>query len=144
MPFNADRRLPGSLSAFITATGPFDVQAMDLQAAWRRLTRIKLVPLAKGAPFTLAGRRHEVVSPPQFLDERSTQRLNKLVLRIEAEADRLADEDHPQLKRSLRETYQNGPHNRHPGEVIVAASRIDGPGGLAVLIEAMSPEIGAR
>lgn len=120
VPFNADRRLPGSLSAFITATGSFGVQPMDLQAAWRRLTPVKLVPLAKGAPFLLAGRLHEVVWPPQLLDERGTQRLKGLVRRIEAEADRLADAGYPQLKRSLRETYQNGPHNRHPGGVTVA------------------------
>jgi hypothetical protein len=132
VPFNADRRLPGSLTAFITATGPFGVQAMDLQAAWRRLTRIKLVPLAKGAPFTLAGRLHEVVWPPQFLDERSAQRLNKLVQRIQAEADRLADEGYPRLKRSLRKTYQNGSHNQHPGqhpgEVIMADVDFGQPG----------------
>lgn len=128
VPFNADKRLPGSLSAFITATGPFGVQAIDLQASWRRLTSVRLVPLAEGDRFLLAGRLHEVVWPPRHLKERSTQRLNKLVERIEAEADRLAGEGYPQLKRSLRETYQNGPHNRHPGEVIVADVDFGRPG----------------
>lgn len=128
VPFQVDRRLPGSVMTLITATGPFGVQAMDLQAAWRRLTRVKLIPLAEGDPLQLAGRFHEVVWPPPQLDERSTQRLNTLVQRIESEADALADAGYPQLKRSLRETYQNGPHNRHSGEIILADMDFEEPG----------------
>jgi len=128
VPFYADSRLPGSLSAFITATSPFGVEAMDLQAAWCRLTPVKLVPLAKGDSLPLAGRPHEVAWPPRHLNERSTRSLNELVQRIEAEADRLHDAGFPQLKRSLRETYQNGPHNRHPGEVILADVDFGQPG----------------
>jgi hypothetical protein len=75
--------------------------------------------LAKGNWFWLAGRPHEVVWPPRDLDNRRTQRLNRLVQRIEAEAEHLAAAGHPQLQQSLRETYQNGPYNRHPGELTV-------------------------
>jgi hypothetical protein len=120
VPFQVNGRLVASVVALITATGPFGVQAMDLQAAWSSLGPIKLVPLAKGDLFQLAGRFHEVVWPPQRLDERATERLNGLVQRIESEADRLANAGYPQLKRSIRETYRNGPYNWHSGEIIVA------------------------
>lgn len=143
VPFNADRRLPASLSAFITATGPFGVQAIDLQTSWRRLTSVKLVPRAKDDSLSLAGRLHEVVWPPRHLNERSTQRLNKLVQRIDAEANRLAEEGYPQLKSSLRATYQNGPHNRHPGEVTVADLDFgqSGPGAGEGMAELRDPRL---
>jgi hypothetical protein len=73
--------------------------------------------LAKGDHFWLAGRLHEVVWPPRHLDDRSTQRLNRLVQRIEAEARLLESEGYPRLQQSLRETYRNGPYNRHPREL---------------------------
>lgn len=114
VPFYVADRLPGSLMAFITAAGPFGVQAMELSTAWSGLTLFTLCPLASGDSFWLAGRIHEVVWPPRHLDQRNTQRLNRLVQQIEAEADRLASEGHPQLRRSLLETYRNGPFNRHP------------------------------
>jgi hypothetical protein len=129
VPFYVDDRLPGSLMALITAAGPFGVQAMDLRAAWRSLTRLEFRPLAKGDCFRLAGRLHRVVWPPRDLDNRSTQRLNRLVQRIEAEAEHLATEGYPQLQQSLRETYQNGPYNRHPSELTVDDFRdFDEPG----------------
>jgi glyoxylase-like metal-dependent hydrolase (beta-lactamase superfamily II) len=95
--FGADRRLPAALMAFITATGPYGVQALDLRAAWRRLTSVQLVPLVQGDSFSLAGRLHEVAWPPRRLEERITQRLNKLVQRIEDEAEQLARDGYPQL-----------------------------------------------
>jgi hypothetical protein len=114
VPFGVNKRLPAAVMTFITATGPFGVQVLDLRAAWGGLTRLQLVPLAEGDSFSLAGRIHEVVWPPVRLQERTTQRLNRLVERIEEEAARLAQNNYPQLQRSLDEAYANGPHNRNP------------------------------
>jgi hypothetical protein len=88
--------------------------------------------LAKGDCFRLAGCLHRVVWPPRHLDDRSTQRLNRLVQRIEAEAEHLAAAGYRQLQQSLRETYQNGPYNRHPGELAVEDFRDFGEPGLEV------------
>lgn len=124
VPFGVDRRLPAGLMAFITTTGPYGVQALDLRAAWCKLTSVRLVPLAQGDSFSLAGRPHEVVWPPRRLEERTTQRLNKLVQRIEKEAEQLAHDGYPQLQNSLRDAYQRGPYNRHPVEKERAANNI--------------------
>jgi hypothetical protein len=114
VPFGVDPQLPAAVMTLITTAGPFGVQALDLRAAWHRLTRLQLEPLARGDSFSLAGRSHKVVWPPERLDERATQRLNRLVQRIEEEAELLARNNYPQLRRSLHEAYQNGPYNRHP------------------------------
>jgi Metallo-beta-lactamase superfamily len=114
VPFDVNLRLPAGIMALITAKGPFGVQALDLRAAWLRLTGVQLVPLARDDNFSLAGRLHEVVWPPRQLKEGATQRLNRLVQEIEDQAERLADNGYPQLQVSLREAYENGPFNRHP------------------------------
>jgi len=114
VPFGVDRRLPAGLMAFITTTGPYGVQALDLRAAWSRLTSVRLVPLSQGDSFTLAGRLHDVVWPPRRLEEQTSQRLNKLVQRIEEEAQQLAHDGYPQLQNSLRDAYEDGLYNQHP------------------------------
>jgi hypothetical protein len=114
VPFYVDRRLPGSLMTFITATGPFGVQATELSAAWNGLTEFRFCPLARGDRFRLAGRLHEVVWPPSYLDKPGTRRLNRLVQDIEAEADVLDSLGYPQLKGSLLETYGSGSFNQYP------------------------------
>jgi hypothetical protein len=113
VPFDVTLQLPSTLMAFITIAGSFGVEALDLRAAWRKLTRVQLIPLARGDSFSLAGRSHEVVWPPRWLDEPNTQRLNRVVQEIEEFAERLADNGHPRLIESLR-IYQHGPHNRRP------------------------------
>ena len=120
VPFYVNPRLPEGLMTFITAVGPYGVQPLDLRAAWRRVTRVHMRPVAKGDSFPLADRLHEVVWPPARLTGRATQRLNTLVQRIEEEAAQLARLGYPQLQNSLREAYENGPYNRHP-------ARDDGP-----------------
>jgi len=123
VPFNVDRRLPASLMAFITAADHFGVQAMDLRASWRTLTRLEFRPLAKGARFPLAGRLHDVVWPPPYLDDQRTRRLDALVQQIDAEAELLAKQGHQRLQQSLSETYRNSPYNRHLDELNAADSR---------------------
>ena len=127
VPFNVDRRLSAVVARFISVTSPSGVEAMDLRAAWGRLIPVRLNPLAKGDPFLLAGRLHEVLWPPQHFDGSSTERLNLLVQRIEAEADSLHDEGYPQLKWSLREAYQNGPHDGHQGDAIMIDAGLEAP-----------------
>ena len=114
VPLGVDRRLPAGLMALITTTGDYGVQALDLRAAWRKLTSVRLVPLAQGDSFSLAGRLHEVVWPPRRLDEGSSQRLSKLVQRIEEEAEQLAHDGYPRLQNSLREAYEGAQYNQHP------------------------------
>jgi hypothetical protein len=114
VPFGVDTRLRTELMAFITTTGAYGVQALDLRAAWRRLTNVRLVPLARGDSFSLAGRLHKVVWPPRRLDEQSSQRLSQLVQRIEEQAEQLAHDGYPRLQDSLRDAYKGAQHSQHP------------------------------
>lgn len=114
VPFGVNRRLPAAIMALITTRGPFGVQALELRAAWRSLTRVQLVPLARDSSFSLAGRLHEVVWPPPQFEDAATGRLNQLVQQIEDEAENLANDGYPRLQQSLREAYENSPFNRHP------------------------------
>ena len=123
VPFNVDRRLSAVAARFISVPSPSGVEAMDLRAAWGRLIPVRLNPLAKGDPFLLAGRLHEVLWPPQHFDGSSTERLNLLVQRIEAEADSLYDEGYPQLKWSRR--WRQGDPPGPPGR---CATRPGSPG----------------
>jgi beta-lactamase superfamily II metal-dependent hydrolase len=113
VPFGVNLQLPSKVVTFITITGPFGVQALDLRAAWRRLTRVQLVPLARGDGFSLAGRVHEVVWPPEWLDGPITRRLNEVVHQIDDFAGRLAEAGFPRLLESLQ-VYQHSPHDRRP------------------------------
>jgi glyoxylase-like metal-dependent hydrolase (beta-lactamase superfamily II) len=92
VPFGVDPRLPDGLVALISATSPSGVEALDLEAAWGRHVRSRIVPVAEGDRVEIAGRSYEVLWPPLRLSDHAAAQANDVLVRILALADRLAND----------------------------------------------------